>query len=66
MPSTDTYGVWTLVRAEADYDEMSDTAFEDMENDYFGYGEDFVIVDGDEYCVEDYTFGSTGPWEGDT
>jgi len=64
MPSTDTYGVWTLVRAEADYDEMSDTAFETMENDYFGYGEEWIT--GDELCVEDYTFGTTGPWEGDT
>jgi hypothetical protein len=58
-PSQDSYGVWTLLRTEGSESEISSSAMEALEDDYFGAGMDFSL--GNEFCVEDVTFMTEGP-----
>lgn len=61
-PSTDTYGVWALLRAEASEQGVSTSDMKALEDDYFGAGPEFT--EGEKFCVEDLTFGEDGPWKG--
>jgi len=60
-PSMDEYGVWALTRAEGNYDEYSAAEMDSREEEWFG--EAFEFDEGlGRYCVDDYTFGTDGPW----
>lgn len=61
-PSSDTYGVWSLLRAAAETETFDLSAFAELEEDWFGEPEVY-FVEGESACMEDLTFRPSGAWD---